>query len=574
MSRGANEDRPRSSPEADYYVRVRPVVGEILAQRRLAVWDLSFGYLAAEALARTGLRDQLWFDSPGLAGDAFCRSLGGRHRGRPRANALAEVCREHNHFESSFHLEGRPAELGHLRRALRGEDGARPHLLLAHAGPGAAELARAAIDEGIPFVLSRVPRGAAAGAAHLVWLPESASDLDSVIAAAEELSALPGLDLDELASHVDGLEARSTALALAKWILLRAGPARSARPDLERPLLAEGRNLLLRGDPSWPWAVRFLRPARETVAVLAAGPARFRTPLGLLRSSRLLVLGLGTGSLFCAEAASFFRTLHGVDCKAVSAVNPVRQIYPTRLIGTGKGEALTGLLAARLNPEEEWRARERGASIHELGAGDRTLGWSDLRLGGEDPASLDRLREILDELDPSLVIVAMGRSRDDNFVAAEELRRRGILHITPTAFPGVTHYKQILTDRVRGPCYECLQGRLSVDGGAGATLTADEREMFYGGSQPATLAETYPSAHSLLRLALDLALPPAARPPYLLRELAAERPCFVGANKAEQVGSGGWLYGCDRPFSMVTYGVEDVASRGLRSRCSCGRELS
>jgi hypothetical protein len=97
--------------------------------------------------------------------------------------------------------------------------------------------------------------------------------------------------------------------------------------------------------------------------------------------------------------------------------------------------------------------------------------------------------------------------------------------------------------------------------------------MFYGGSQPATLAETLPSAHSLLRLVVDLGLPRGARPAYLLAELAAERTCLVGSNRAEQSPAGGWLYGLAQPFSMVSYGVEDVLATGLRTACSCGRRL-
>ena len=100
--------------------------------------------------------------------------------------------------------------------------------------------------------------------------------------------------------------------------------------------------------------------------------------------------------------------------------------------------------------------------------------------------------------------------------------------------------------------------------------------MFYGGTQPATLAETMPSAFSLLRLARDLALPPAARPAYLAQQLYAERPCFVGANRAERTtladGSKQWLYGVDRPFKMVSYGMGDLVGSRSEERCpSCGR---
>jgi hypothetical protein len=116
-----------------------------------------------------------------------------------------------------------------------------------------------------------------------------------------------------------------------------------------------------------------------------------------------------------------------------------------------------------------------------------------------------------------------------------------------------------------------LQGHLAIDGGAGPSLSPDEQQMFYGGTQPATLAETLPSAHSLLRLARDLALPPAARPPYLQAQLAGERNCLVGANRAERDAAGGWLYGVDRPFKMVSFGIADIVGSRAEQPCPCGR---
>jgi hypothetical protein len=550
----------------EYYRRVRPVVGNVLFERKLAIWDLGQGYLAAEALARTGLRRQIWFDG-GDASGALCRSLGWEHAGRPRAEALASVCRAHNTYETDWDLRSEPPTLEALRRSVREE---RPDLLLigAAAGVPAGEVAREAVAAGIPFVLTLVPRAAGVGCVHAAWIPGTAADPAQVVSACEDLARVPSLDLDAPENHLDGLEARSLSLALAKWILLRG---RTARPDLERPLVAEGRILLLRGRPDWPWAVRFEEPRPGVVARLSEGGSRYRPPLSLLRDARLVVLGLGTGSLFCAEAGSYFPHLVFVDSKEVTPVNPVRQIYGTRHVGRPKAEVLTEILAQRLDPGGAWASVSEGA-LHTHRSATRSLSWASLHLRGSDATAMQRWSEILDRTQPKMVVVAMGRTKDDNFAATEELRRRGIPHVTPSAFPGVTHFKHILTDGASGPCYDCLQGHLAVDSGPGPALTPEERDLFYGGSQPATLAETYPSAHSLLRLATDLTLPRAARPAYLLRELGAERSCFVGANRAERSGEG-WLYGAAEPFTMVTYGVEDVIGSTVRGRCSCGRTL-
>lgn len=544
-----------------YFDRVRPVVGETLARARAVFWDLGHGHLAAEALARTGLRHQVWLDEAPPDG-AFLRSLGrwAAVQGR-RGEALASACTEHNTFETEWSLVSRPARLDELRRALAEQ----PNVLIARGDEQARDVAAAAIDAGTPLVMTFVP-ASALGALHVVWIPGAACSVDQVLEACATLAGLPALDLDLPASHVDGLEARSGALALASWILLR-----TSRPDLERPLVAEGRVILARGRPDWPWAVRFLAPTEITPLLERAAP-RYTPPLALLRDQRLLVIGLGTASLFCVEAAGLLaREVLLVDAKEVSPYNPVRQVYGTRHIGEPKADALARILARRLDPGADWQTSTEGP-VSWRTSGPCRLGAARLHLTMANPGAEDQLVELLDIFRPTLAVVGMGRTHDDNFMVTAELRRRGIRHITPSAFPGVTHYKHIVTDGASGPCYDCLQGHLVVDAGPGPSLTEAQRELFYGGTQPATLAETYPSAHSLLRLAQDLALPRGARPAYLAAELAAERACLVGSNRAERANDGQWLYGVDRPLAMVAFGLEDlVAGTGAERPCSCGR---
>jgi len=554
----------------DYFDRVRPVVGQGLLRRKLAVWDLGHGYLAAEALARTGLTSQVWFDD-GPPRGAVVRSLGRQLSAcASRGEALLCFCRDHNEWETDWDLTTAPPELDRLRACLGGTS--RPDLLLARGGEGAGEIAAAAVEAGVPLVMTFVPAASSATAVQVVWLPEARCSAEAVVQACRRLEALPLLDLDRHENHIDGLEARSMALGLAWWILLRAGGA--TRADLELPIVEQGRCLVVRGQPSWPWAARFLSAGRGLDALLAElgrGGVRYRPPPDLLRGQRLLVLGLGTASLLCAEAHLVARRIVLVDGKEVSPYNPVRQVYGTRHVGRPKAEALAEILRDRLDPTTQWTAGQEG-DVRYVSSGTQSIGAVRLHLTAADPDSEERFGVLLDQVQPTMAIVGMGRTRDDNFLATSELRRRGIRHITPSAFPGVTHFKHILTDGSLGPCYDCLQGHLMVDAGPGPTLTEAQRELFYGGTQPATLAETYPSAHSLLRLVHDLALPRGARPPYLLAELAAERACFVGANRAERTADGEWLYGVDQPFSLVTYGVEDLAAgTGAERPCSCGR---
>lgn len=553
---------PQKSPAWQYYNRVRPLLGECLESASLVVWDLGFNYLGAEALARTGLRRQTWFDN-GVAGGAFCRSLGQQWHGQARGDALERHCKEHNTLERRWDLRTRPPDLADLGRHLR-----QPHppdLLLARGDADAPRIARAAMDQGIPLVITFVPRDSPVGCFQVVWSPQSAADPDVLLEACARLAALPPRDLDLPSAHLDGLEARSQALSLGRWLLQRQ---HEQREDLLQPIMEQGRFLIARGSPDWPWATRFLSgpPSQRQ---LKAGHHPYLPPLSLLQGGRLLVIGLGTASLFCAEAGMIFPHMVFVDCKDVSIFNPVRQIYGTGQVGRPKPEALKDILCGRLDPTGQWESRRDGPLSYRC-TGRLALGSADNRLRAQDPSSMALFKDMLDRVRPTMAVVGMGRSRDDNFTATAELRRRGIPHVTPTAFPAVTHYKHILTDGQDGPCYDCLQGHLPLDGGAGPTLSTAEQEMFYGGTQPATLAETYPSAHSLLRLVRDLSLPRAARPVYLLRELSAERNCFVGANRVER-RDGQWLYGMDHPFSMVTYGVGEMIGSASRRRCSCGR---
>ncbi len=549
-----------------YLQRVRSTLGEGFFSSHVAVWGLGLHYLAAEALARTGVGRQTWFND-GVAGGAFCSSLGHDLAGMPRAEALRQRCVSHNPLLDGAGLETRPRRLEGLEAWLTREQ---PALLIAsgHGGPEeAGRLVQAATSSGTPLIMTFVPRAAPAECVQLVWGPGSAADVGELRDAAVALAALPRLELDRPEHHPVGLEARSMALGLARWIL---SPEAPRRPDLEGPLLIEGRGLVVRGRPEWPWSTLFLRPAPEVVSRLCRSAApRYAAPMTLLGRQRLLVLGLGTASLFCAESGLLAPHLCLLDGGEVSPFNPVRQVYGAALVGQPKHEALASVLRQRLEPDATWDRSEDGPlSVWRTAA--RSVSHARLRLSLLSEGSAARFEEVLDLFRPTLAVVGMGRSKDDNFTATAALRRRGIPHITPTAFPAVTHFKHILTDGEQGPCYDCIQGHLPLDLGAGPTLAPAEREIFYGGTQPATLAETLPSAHSLLRLSLDLAMPRPARPPYLRRELNAERVCFVGANRAER-REREWLYGVDRPFGMVTYGVEDLLGGADERRCRCGR---
>ena len=191
--------------DAEYYDRVRPLLGEAFFQSEVCVWGLDFGYLAAEALARTGIKRQVWFDS-GDASRALCRSLGWQHQGRPQAEALRDHCQAHNTLETDWSLDCLPMELAGLKRRFAADP---PDLLLARGRDHSGEVARVALDHGVPMVMTFTPATSPVGCVHVVWVPGSAADPEAVISACEELAALPRRDLNQAAEHLEGIEARS-----------------------------------------------------------------------------------------------------------------------------------------------------------------------------------------------------------------------------------------------------------------------------------------------------------------------------------------------------------------------------
>jgi hypothetical protein len=186
----------------------------------------------------------------------------------------------------------------------------------------------------------------------------------------------------------------------------------------------------------------------------------------------------------------------------------------------------------------------------------------------------EKLAELIRWYNPTLAVVGMGRSgaAEPNFIAANLLRKAGIRHIVPSAFPSAAAYKMIVVDGASGACYGCIQHKLVIDAGNAPTLTNAQQRMFYGGVQPATVFETYPSVHCLLRLCIELCS--SGRRIWFSELLAQEKNCLVGCNRAEQK-DGGWVYGVSMPGQVVAYGTADLAGTREFTQCpSCGRSYS
>lgn len=545
-----------------YYDRVRPVVGDFLEKKGIAVYGASAFPKVAEALIRTGVLRAYIEDEGPIQGGFWVRALGAMALEKTAPQALDGFSRAHNQFEDRFEIVAAPA-LSTVS-SLKGKI----DLLLAYAPKRASEVLRQARALQVPAVIFSVLEQSRAAQAVLVFDP--AQDSEELEALAARLEAQPAAQPGDFSRYEDFLEAGDLVLSFAKALLVANTPR--ARKDLTK-LWSEKRVFVVRGSRSWPWEVRFLTAQQGSKALenLSSNVVpRPVLPSSLFQRQRVMVLGCGTASLLLAELAYEVSTLILLDSKPFSIFNPIRQICSTRDVeGLEKPFALQKILQRRLAPDEPWEETDED-DLHWMRGAGLSIGGAKLRLSEMNPDSVTLFETLCEKLQPTLCIVGMGRSRDDNFTACEILRRRGIRHIVPTAFPGVTHIKHIIVDGQTGPCYDCLQNHLPVDGGAGPTLDEEARSVYYGGTQPATLAETYPSAHSLYRISRALMLPDAVRPEWWKPLREEERTSLVGANQTEENASG-WLYGTSLPGQMVAYGPTDVVHARTGERCVCGR---
>ncbi|PLX24607.1 hypothetical protein C0580_04900 [Candidatus Parcubacteria bacterium] len=514
-----------------YFNRVMPVIGRQLEGKRIAFFNLELTHLIADAFARCGVRDMLFIDSAKTVDQGpFVLSYGRQYANRNIGQAIAQQIINHNQLIADWRHE--------QVEKLEAEQAKSLDLIVA-AGNIADyhELARFDVPMVFFLMLSGVPVNSLVLVKH-PELPDPSSALDSI----RSENVLTSTDIGY---RLTWLDASDLAMNFAKALLLRGSPYE--RHDLEDLMFGQGRNLVLRGQAKWPWWIHYVNPELKLDYIQRVMEQRYfvpQPPINILQDKRVMVIGCGTASLMIGELINFCRSLFLVDPKSFSAFNPVRQLLGTDAVGQAKPKALIKHLTDKIgNKAGEFQT-------------------SDLKVSDRDPHSLEQFEATLDSWQPDLVVVATGRTYDDNYAICELLRRRGIKHVVPTAFPGATHYKNIVVDGHEGPCYECIRGNTSLDYADGVDLNAEAREMFYTDvddpTQPATIFETWPSSHSLLRLSMELLLDPTLRSEWFTSCLAEERTCFVGANLTQKTDGGAYAYGVTCPGQMVVYGMDEL----------------
>ncbi|MFH1211130.1 MAG: hypothetical protein V1645_04420 [archaeon] len=549
----------------DYMNRIIPVVGNHLRGKRMAFINLQFTHLVAEAFARCGVNDFLFIDSSFVVeGSQMYMSYGVNYLRKSCAQAVQDVFMQHNGFETEWSFVCKPSATFEQLKSLS------PDIIVAAGTVGECKdyvsMARSLM---IPAVVFTFFKGKQVMCLISIIDVKYGLDYSVLDEPVEDLSGEP--------ERLDFLEGSDLAANFSKAVLLMNTPF--GREDIWEIVYTEQRNNILRGNDSWPWWILYgSRKSSDSMLQLISEDSS-RHIITPSTDERLMIIGLGTASLLAAESINFYRKLLLVDYKDFTIYNPVRQLASTSDIGKGKAFAVQQILADRLPgvlsatslTAEEGFVRTFRKQDFEITA-------TSLQLKGCDRSSIDRFENILDYFRPTVVVVGMGQTRDDNYVATKILRGRGLRHVVPAAFPLATHYKHIVVDGSNGPCYSCLQGRLVVDAYGGPELTEEQREMFYGSgsyeeyTQPATIMETWPSVHSALRLCVQLSV--GEREQWFRNCVDNNQLCFVGASIRIRRDDS-YLYGVRLPGQVVVYSTDEILDLAVTDVCpDCGRKYS
>lgn len=556
----------------DYFHRIRPVVGNVLQSKSIAIVNPTSSCLISDAFARCGLTKQTFLSSQNITtDDMFTMTYGQEFIGMNSAQALEQVIVAHNSLLPKWDIIDLSNVTTHkLYNAL-----ARRKIDLI-VGGGSWEdcnlVNQLAVSLKIPAISSCLCQNLSVNGSIFIYHPQLP---DAWQMSRNQLFNKKVIDKPTIHQRLMWLEIADIVMNMSKAILFRN--SEYERLDIEKLVFQEQRTVILRGTTNWPWQVSYVNPVSgKTFLQSIWTNVQYPTPnpLPLLSDQKVMVVGCGTGSLLVGELPNYFNHLLLADCKPFSIYNPVRQLIGTNDVENElKPFTLQRILTQRLGGDN-WEINENNLT-KTVSNGQHSISATELRLAESDSQSVKKFTDLLDWFKPNLVVVAMGKTYDDNFTACEILKQRNIKHIIPSAFPGATHFKTIVVDAENTPCYECLQNNLRVDLGAGPKLNSKAREMFYTDpddpTQPATIFETWPSAHNVLRLTVELATPKEFRSPWFQYHLDLGKNCFVGGNISlpDEDDDKYYVYGVTYPGQVIVYGVEDIAREEDTFVCSC-----
>ena len=368
------------------------------------------------------------------------------------------------------------------------------------------------------------------------------------------------IDINKFNRYCDWLDLNNQMANLAKAVMLDKTPW--ARKDLS-DLFSQGKCDVLLAHPSWPWTARYLNLENESDLnwLKSITPKTFTPTTEYLKGKTVLIVGLGSlGSLLADHFRFLGADVVGIDSKDISIFNPIRQLYPTNLIGRQKAHALPILLAQKVSLSKEWPWPNPDQEIFLTRSGVQQ--FVGLNTYIEDSREgQNKFEGIVKTYKPDLAILTTANPAE--FRMASVLRQNNIPHLIGRCYPRARWFEATYINGQNRPCFGCLQGHLYQ--GVVPTLTEEQMAAYDPEAQvpeegmlqaePATRIDTSRCSDTILRLAVQALGDEKTRATWFRRMIREERPCLIGGNTAELQEDREWSFGVTAPGEATLYGV-------------------
>lgn len=563
----------------DYYARILPVIGNTFTDKTVAFFGLDFTHQIADCLARGGIKSFVFVGNRKVEqGDAIVYTYGVNSIGNGQVWVLANEFEKRNPFnKESWNIANLSGHNNINEMAQSFRDIYRLDLIVAGGSWQDCKLAyEISKESGIPAIIFMLHKDLTVHSTVMVSHPDM-PNLDQAFLSIHEECVL---NENNFMNRLSFLRVSDLAMNFVNALLLR--DTKYYPPAFEKIFFNQNCNVVLYGKADWPWWVNYVNLSSHLKYLVDYYSQKVWWGIdchySALQNKKVMVIGCGTASLLLAELVHYFNHVLMVDYKPFSSFNAVRQLPNTNEIKIGlvKPFLLQKIFTERLGGDNWQEGNFKYGSI--WATENHSLAAANLLLKDNDKQSVVKFKQLLEWFSPDVVVIAMGRTHDDNFTACRILREMNIKHVVPAVYPGAVAHRVVVVNGNQGPCYECHNHRLSIDATNVATGdlghdVAEFREMFYMSpddpTDPATIAETWPSVHTVLELTLQLGLPDVLRSIWFSQCLAQEQISFVGGVKVSTSLDGEGSYGVKYPGQVVVYSSDDILQQGNEYTCSC-----
>ncbi|MDO8669516.1 MAG: hypothetical protein Q7K65_04440 [Candidatus Buchananbacteria bacterium] len=382
------------------------------------------------------------------------------------------------------------------------------------------------------------------------------------------------IDNNKINRYCDSIDLNNQIANLAKAVMLLKTPWE--RKDIS-DLISRGKKDVLLAHPSWPWTAKYLNLKDETDLrwLESVMPKIFIKEKESLVGKNILIVGLGSlGSLLADHFRVLGANIIGIDSKDISIFNPIRQLYPTSMIGRQKAHALPMLLAQKVFMGDELPWPKPDKEVFQTGFGLQQFIGLNAYIE-DDHRGQRKFEAVVKTFNPDLAILTTANPAE--FRMANILRQNNIPHIIGRCYPRARWFEATYIDGQNGPCFGCLQGHLYK--GAVPTLTEEQMAAYDPQAQipeegmlqaePATRIDTSRCCDTILRLSIQALNDEEKRAGWFSKMILQKRPCLIGGNTAELQADGQWSFDITAPGGAALYGVINFVGSETETTKEC-----